>query len=196
MQKKLSRIIVKRAFDNGIIEKEDIEEYIYGISIFLSVALNVISACVIGVMMKMLVEILMFITFFKLLRSYTGGSHSKTAFKCYISSCVMYVAVLILLKYFIPLFNRSILTVITVISAVILFIISPVDAVNKQLDDKEREVFRKKARFRIITFLLIFMTLHYLNIKTYYWSNVIAISFFAVCVFAIVGKRILINSKK
>ena len=74
-------------------------------------------------------------------------------------------------------------------SAIILFILAPVEAKNKPLDNIEKRVFRFRSRISIIVILCVFMILHYLpNEYTYYCSTIISVSVIAVTVFAVEGK--------
>lgn len=195
MFKRLSRTIVNKAMQNGIIEPEYIDENIYGLNAFLTITVNILTAAVIGIVFHMLWETATFIFVFKSLRKYVGGSHEDTAIKCYISSCILYVLILIAIKYY-PL-SGLITTIVMFVSSVILFCLSPVEAPNKPLDDIEKKVFKFRGRISVIIVLCIFMALHYIpNEYIYYVSVIIAVSVIAVTVFAIEGKLKLKYAKQ
>lgn len=88
-------------------------------------------------------------------------------------------------------------TVAVCISAIVLWILAPVEAPKKPLDEIEQKIFKQRGRISIIVCVFVFLILHYIpNQYTYYYSNVAAISIYAVTLFAIIGKLQLIHLKK
>ena len=150
--------------------------------------LNVLSALIIGITAHMLTEIILFIFTYKSLRKYVGGSHSPNARSCYITSCITYAIALAVIAHY-PL-SSLVSAVMVIICSVIMYIIAPVEAEKKPLDDIERKVYRRRSRLTIIIFLSAFMLLHYIpNVPYgYYCSTVISVGIFTVTVFAVEGK--------
>lgn len=183
-----SKKIVYSAVRKDIVKNEEVDEIIFGLNSFFTVVLNIITALIIGLVLHMVFEIVLFIFIYMMLRKYVGGSHSKTSLRCYLSSCVMYIAVPLIIKYY-P-FSSLFTVCITVISAIIMFILAPVEAVNKPLDDIERKVFKLRARRNICICLAVFLALHYTNFfsVTYYWSIVFTVSMAVVALFAVTGR--------
>ncbi len=71
---------------SNVIKEEDAEIYIYGINqIFVSV-LNVSSALIIGLILGMFLESIIFMAAYIPLRSFAGGYHAKTPLRCYFTS--------------------------------------------------------------------------------------------------------------
>ena len=126
---------------------ENIEEYIYGLNLFFTLSINVISALIIGFLMNMTFEIT-------------------------------------IIKYY-P-FSSLPTIVLLYISAFILWIICPVEAEKKPLDDIERKVFRHRGHIRILICICGFMILVYYS-RTYYFSIVVVISMLTVTLFSIEG---------
>lgn len=185
MLKPLSRTLVNSAIKNGIAKQQEAEEYIFGINVFLTIVVNIASALLIGIIMGMPFEIALFIFVFKMLRKYVGGSHSKTALRCYITSCITYVIALMLIKYCPS--HGAVVTTITFICYIVICLISPVEAENKPLDDLEKKVYKRRSIVSISIVIVAFMILRNM-IQAVYWSNVIAVSVITVTVFAIRGK--------
>lgn len=194
MFKNISARLVNDAVRRNIVKPEDVEECVFSLMSFFTIALNIISALIIGLILNMVIEVMLFIVIFKTLRMYVGGSHSKTPIRCYVSSCIMYAAVPLAVRYY-P-FSSLITVCITVISAVIMFVLSPVDALNKPLDEIERKVFRRRARVMICISLIIFLILHYTNIfpSSYYYSIVFTVTMTVIAYYAITGKVALLHS--
>lgn len=188
MFKAVSKKLVDAAVQRDIVKPENTEDYTYGLNAFMTTLVNIVSALAIGLVMRMLFEIVLFIFVYKYLRKYTGGSHAKTAAGCYIASCITYIAALTVIKYY-P-FSSFVTAIIVVAAAVVLFAISPVEAEKKPLDEIERKVFRRRSRLNILIFVFLFLFLHYaVQIPyLYYCSVIIAVSVFTVMLFALIGK--------
>lgn len=184
MIKEISEKITQKAVEDGNIKSEQYEEYLYGINMILNIFITDITMIIIGIIMRMLWECIAFWFFYKILRKYCGGYHFSTSLKCYLSSCVMCPVILAAVKY-IP-FNMFIWAVITFIGCIILFILSPVEAVNKPLDEKEISVFGRIARFLVVIILIIFIIA--VLLKWIIISKKISVCIISVAVFSIAGK--------
>lgn len=184
MIKEISEKITKKAVEDGSIKSEQYEEYLYGINMILNILITDITMLIIGFIMRMLWECIVFWFFYKILRKYCGGFHFSTSLKCYLSSCIMCPVILTTVKY-IP-FNIFTWTVITLIGCIILFILSPVEAVNKPLDEKEISVFGRIARFLVVIILIIFIIA--VLLKWIIISKIISVCIISVAVFSIAGK--------
>lgn len=192
MFRKFAEWAIARAIKLGYISEEDSEEYIYGFDLILSVIVSDIAMITIGLIMHMAVEAIIFTFMYKCIRKYTGGFHCETALTCIISSCFMCVCVLLVIKYF-P-YNFIIYTTVTIILLAFLFVMSPIEAVNKPLDETEVKVFGRRARIVICTVLVIYTVVCILG--WYNIAKVMAISIADVTLFAVMGKFKLIYYQK
>ncbi len=193
MFKSPSKKLVNIALQRNIIQHDDVGECVYGINTFFTIALNIITIFIVGLLTHMLIEIALYIVIFKSLRRYVGGSHSSTAFRCYISSFITYTASILVIKYY-PLPEYWTI-IIALLSAAIMFLFAPVEAIKKPLDDLERRVFKKRAYIRIIICLMLFIPLYFLTSVPYAYdySVVIMISMLTVAIFTVSGKIQLIS---
>lgn len=193
MFKSPSKKLVNIALQRNIIQQNDVEECVYGINTFFTIALNIITIFIVGLLTHMLIEIALYIVIFKSLRRYVGGSHSSTALKCYISSFITYTASILVIKYY-PLPEYWTM-IIALLSAAIMFLFAPVEAIKKPLDDLERRVFKKRAYIRIIICLMLFILIYFLTSIPYIYdySVVIMISMLTVAIFTVSGKIQLVS---
>lgn len=196
MFKGTAKKLVDSAYKKDIAKEDDIENYVYGINAFLTVTANIITALVIGAACNMLIEMLLFLLTYKTLRKYTGGLHAPNAKLCYISSCVIYIAVLTVIRYA-PL-SKIALTCMTVLSVIILIILSPVEAINKPLDNIEKRVFRRRSYIIISIWAIIFGILCYSPVYEYagVLAKTISVTFTAIAILAICGKIIITHHYK
>lgn len=191
---KICKKIVLHGISSGTIPNEQSNEYIYGMNMLFNVCVNIISMIIIGIITHRLWECVLFCLIYKIIRKYTGGFHFESAVCCYISSCIMYLVAIVIITY-IP-FRIYGISAMVLISAIIIWGLSPVEAVNKPLDECEKQVFKKRARFNIVIIVITYMVSLFISNELAY---IIGISVILVMLFAIIGKIKLIavtESKK
>lgn len=90
-----------------------------------------------------------YIICFCTLRKYAGGYHAKTVFTCYLLTLTAALGMLVLLRQFD--FIAPFQFVLWFISGIIILLFSPIQNVNKILDDIEKVIYQKRT---IITWLI------------------------------------------
>jgi len=160
MQVKIIQRVTDELVSNKIIAPEDRELYTYGLQQGALMLLNILTILFVGRMFGMLWQSVVFMITYIPLRTYAGGYHARTQLGCYISSVVLIVAMLLVIK-FIPWTNFILIT-ISIISGLIIYILSPVEDSNKPLDSTEVKVYGKKARmilgfeFGVLILMIVF----------------------------------------
>ena len=82
--------------DRKIIVSDEEEICQYGVQQLLTMTLNLVCTVVLGVIYGMLPESILIMVLYIPLRSYAGGFHAKTSFRCFIYSLIMMVLLLLL----------------------------------------------------------------------------------------------------
>lgn len=155
--------IVWWLINNGAINEEDYELYEYAIYSLFFLWSPIIMAIIFGMILKITIKAIIFIIPFMLIRKYSGGYHAKNISVCLVSSCILMIMFLIILKY---IKVSIVLDVTTCFSALIIAIFSPVDSANRRLEDTEVKRFSKISI--IITF---FVLLVYWLIQLTTWRD-------------------------
>lgn len=176
--------LIDIAVAHGYIKEEQQPEYLYGLSILIDVLINDITMLTIGFILHMPWDCIIFWFAYKLLRKYVGGFHFSTSLKCYLSSCIMCLIALICIRY-LP-YNALSWSIVVMFAAALLFIVSPVAAVTKPLDEDEKIIFGKAARIIVIFLLAVYIIMTMLNILVV--LKAIALSMVCAAVFAVAGK--------
>ena len=145
---KISEKAIMYAILNNYIKQEQYDEYVYALEIILNILITDITMIIIGLAMGMIWECILFWLVYKILRKYCGGYHFSTSLKCYLSSCIMCPVVLAVVRY-VP-YSMTVWGLLTLTALIILSILSPVEAANKPLDEKEQRIFGITARILII----------------------------------------------
>ncbi len=155
---KLARKITDSFIINKVIGEEVREVYVYGFNLVLEVGLNLIICLVFSSVIRMLPEAVMFLAVFQLLRSYSGGVHLNSYLACSVLSNIVVFTILLAAKFItIPL---AINMAVFVISAFVIFMIGPVEDINRPLTPEEKKNFRKKSGYALIFISLIYMLLY------------------------------------
>ena len=145
--------IAKRLTD-WLIAKEAVafdekELYEYGIFHLLLNIIDTISILLLAVLFHEVMPTVFYIICFCTLRKYAGGYHAKTVFTCYLLTLTAALGMLVLLRQFD--FIAPVQFAIWFISGMIILLFSPIQNVNKILDDIEKVIYQKRT---IITWLI------------------------------------------
>lgn len=160
MFSRISNNIAEQLIENGTIDSENREIYSYGVEQALVMLMNIITTLVIGFCFGMIWQSIIFMIIYLPLRSFAGGYHASTVLRCYIFGIILTITYLCINKY-IP-DTDFVISIITVIAGIILFMLAPVETSNKPLDRTELSMYKKRTRIIllsdicIITILLAF----------------------------------------
>jgi accessory gene regulator B len=152
--------LVGMLITNGVILENDSEIYCYGFEIGFSVLANILTTLSIGMMLGMTIESLCFLLAFVPLRSYAGGFHTSNHFRCYWLSSLAVLITLIASRFFLTVYNETVIIWSGIIFVFLMFILVPVQDSKRRLDEIEIIIFRRRARIVLsIDLLLLFMLL-------------------------------------
>lgn len=181
---KATNWIVDKLESNKIITLENRELYAYGFQQGFTILWNLISMILIGLLFQQVLECILFLMFYFILRIYAGGYHASSVKRCYLCSCVMISAALFVIK--IHVLSIFICAVISFLSGFAIFFFAPVEDKNKTLDQKE--VFRYRFFTRVI--LTAELVIQIIS-SCFRWDFLvfpISLSFFTVAIMLIAGK--------
>ncbi|MBQ4530920.1 MAG: accessory gene regulator B family protein [Lachnospiraceae bacterium] len=173
MLNRVTEHIVTYLVQQGVIESEQREIYFYGFHRGFVDGINIISLILISLFFGQLLEAVVFIIAFRLLRSYAGGYHAKTQWHCYFLTMFTIVTALSIIKYI----NVSMIVSVALwmLSGVIIFLWSPVEAENKPLDEIEIRIYGKKAKLIFLMETICFLVSLACNWISMYESILLAV---------------------
>lgn len=150
-----------------IFEKKDenLDEYIYGIQLFISSFVCTVLLLVLGLSTKTFVESVVFIFSFSALRVYTGGYHSNSFVMCNLFTLLIYVLIVLVYKYmFEHIVKSSVCILVFVITIMLIVFFSPVENENNPLTKKQSVLCKIKAIVVVIVETVIcFVSLYILK---------------------------------
>ncbi|QUI21408.1 cyclic lactone autoinducer peptide [Vallitalea pronyensis] len=189
---KLSTKISDKLVKKGIIQEDDIEVYNYGFEIIISSLLIFLGMMTLGIVFKCIIEVIIFMAFFCLLRIQAGGYHAKTHLQCFsffALSCFFAIVISRLLLGYDK--NYVIMMLVLIESCIIIMSYAPVDTENKPLNDSEKINYKSKSIVTVVvqTSIILIMRSLYSGFQVYYMVAAIAILIESVTVLPIINKR-------
>lgn len=184
MINKISSKIVEILIKHSLVENEDKELYLYGFFILLSQILYFIIVITIGILFNVIFESIIFYITFQFIRRYAGGYHAKTETRCDILSTLSILCCIVLIKLSKMYDIRIILLSVSLVFAVLIFILCPLDTPEKPLNDKEYKYFRK------ISWIILSLIIIAIIVSFYFKFNIV----FAPCCASLILEGVLIGT--
>lgn len=161
---KLADIIMEN--NNSNVDKDII---VYGLISTITQGVSIIITILLGIIFQLILESLVFLISYSIIRMYAGGYHCKEAIQCYVISTGIMVTVLTIVKitpiwYIIP-----ISVFIFMVSVPILLTLAPLETTNKPLDEVEREHYRKKT--------ILHLSIEYCIMPILFWAELHTLAF-------------------
>lgn len=151
----------------------------YGLNTAINQSISICSFVVLGFLMGLWLEVVVFLASLSFLRPFAGGYHCDTALKCYILSLGAAFSSLILVKFTTEELIPRISLTLLMIAVPFICKFAPIGTKNKPLDETECKYYRKiTIRNLIIECILILI---FLGLQQYYivYSITLAIALVA-----------------
>lgn len=177
-------LIINQFEKANTISEHNKELYVYGLHQMIIMILNILITLMIGYILSMLWQSILFLITYIPIRTYAGGYHAKTPLMCYCLSVILVIAILLVMKMIeIPLFVC--ITGIT-LSSICIILLAPVQDPNKPFTEKEKMFFRKKTRIFLFAEVIICILGFIFHWSMVYFS--IFMSFATISLMLILGK--------
>lgn len=143
MISKLASKVVKKLIDNSAIADTEQELYVYGFFILISQILYFTLTTLFGILLDIVLESVIFYVAFQFIRRYAGGIHASSELKCEIATTTSIFLCLLCIKLCEINNIQMPILVLTIIAAVSIFVLCPLDTPEKPLTKEEYRYFRK-----------------------------------------------------
>ena len=179
-----SGFIAHKLYKVNVIGKEEVELYQYFLNAFIEIMGFIIIVILHSIYMGEAMKGLIFLGIVILMRS-NGGWHANTAKMCFGLSIIYYLTVVFVSERLPDTFDN--LWFMALISAIII-LLSPVDSINKPLDDEQRKIEKKKTCRYVVAIYSISLILKW-NSLTCYVKEINFALFIVLCsmIFGIVS---------
>ena len=159
MIQKIATTISTWLSNSNAISKEDTELYEYAAYSLVFGMLPVFLVTLYGLFMGILLEGILMIIPFMLLRKFCGGYHLSSPKICFFVSSAVIILSLILIKLVLKGENTLPISIAVGSSVSIICIFSPIDSEARKLTHKEIKIFGTVARILAILFALVYYSL-------------------------------------
>lgn len=186
MFQKISVRLTDMLQDNGIIQSENRKICEYGIRQLFIILLNIISDVFIGILFGMMSESIIFLIAYMSLRRFAGGFHSRSPVMCYVYSMIIIAGNLWIVKIWLS--DKIIISILLLllIGSILIFLLSPVEDMNKPLDMLEYKVYHKKCFFILIVEIIFYAVVSIVNLRKA--AVVISVAVFNLGLIVLLGK--------
>lgn len=151
------------ALNHDTDNKTSEDTYIYGFEIIVGKALTYIVLLIVGAILNLFWEVIVFTFYVAYLRGQTGGYHLNNSLGCVLCTITISVTSILLAKYMRYEFAILFLPILIIISIIIIYFFSPINHPNLSLNKQEARKCAKYSRlFMIIELLtiILFILLH------------------------------------
>ncbi len=181
---KLAEIVTVFYLKNFVIDPDEADMYQYGNEIMISSLLDLLIVIGVGLVFGKLINSVLFFLFFLLLRSFTGGYHADTYFKCKIIFLINICLSVYLSGYEYKFYSLYLLIVLIVFSFLVITKMSPIENENKPLSKEEIRINSIRSKIVSSVLVVLIFAMYFFNKSI---SLSLLLSFFSVAVGVIIG---------
>lgn len=146
MIQRLSDRLTGQLILKGVISEENQEIYTYGFLALLSTVVNALIMIIIGILLGLFFETIIFMFAFGVLRVYSGGYHANSHFSCILLSASVYCLAMLTIKFMPTQYSHIFSVLIGIVSLVVIVIFAPLEHINKPFVGDEYNKFRFMSR--------------------------------------------------
>lgn len=165
----------------------------WGLSHILDTVWNIFTFLLVGFLLRMPIETIVFTVSYIPLRVYAGGYHAGTPFRCWIVSLIVLVISLLILR---TVYLYTILfAMLSILSVILIIIFMPVEDKNKPLEMWEKKKYKKKGILVLLLELSVAVILVLVYAEKFAFS--VSCSWLMLCLSLLLGilKNKLQNTK-
>ncbi|SHJ35775.1 accessory gene regulator ArgB-like protein [Lutispora thermophila] len=172
----ISKTISQKMLDASIISIEDKDIYYYGLQLIVSTIVKGMGLLIIALLFDKVVEALIFIGAFGLLRINAGGFHLDTYFKCFVVTSA-FMMLCIWIGNMIPLsIAPYIIICCLAMTALFILLYAPVDNPNRPLNGKEYKKFRVRSLYIMYFFAITIILVCFIKTELYKYMCIASLS--------------------
>lgn len=170
----------------GILPEAQRATYEYAYEVMISKVINILIAVLIAFLFRAPVTVAVLLVVYIPMRTYAGGYHAETNLWCTFVSAVMIVGVCLMVKYY-PIDSILPFNIAASLSSIcIIWMMAPVEAAHKPLDELEFKRYRLRTRILLMLGMIVSVILYCFG----FWqiSFVMNLAYIILAAMLIVGK--------
>lgn len=166
--------VIQNLLQANVIRQDEIEVYEFGIETFFSDVFNLITTAIIGILIGQFWQCFIFEVIFISLRSFAGGYHASSEWKCWVLSNAMVIGVLLLSRRLPMWFGLGVGLFLLLVAAGVILLLAPVENENNPLDSDEIRNYKCRVRMIMLISVLSGILLYCLS-NHFFWIIVLAV---------------------
>ena len=183
----IANAVTKKMVSNKIIDNDKFDIYAYGFEMLFAYASLVLIILLISILTNSLIESMLFLIGFYVLRKYAGGFHASTYLKCQLLFVINYILFLLIMSAIRFTSLWGVIVFLSIISIFVVFVFAPVDHENRRFNSNEFRHFKRMSRrCAIVVGAVSFISLGIRYIQLYWLAFMIGF-FSASCSVAFVS---------
>lgn len=174
MLEKLARRIASYFVKMNVAKEEDEELYIYGLQTILSSVFSILFIGLLSIIFGKILESIIYLSSFILLRRYTGGYHAKKYWTCFCITVISYIINMVIGHYIIEYGEYLMIYLLFFICIIVIVLLAPIANKNRPIAESQIGHFKKINRCLCIFFTILCVILNILHRTD--WSVYIVLS--------------------
>lgn len=166
--------VIENLLQANIIDQEDIAIYEFGIATLFSDIFNLMTTALIGILIGQFWQCFIFQVIFISLRSFAGGYHASSEWKCWVLSNAMVIGGLLLSRRLPVWLGSGMGLFLLFVSAGVILLLAPVENENNPLDSDEVRSYKSRVRLIVLISVLSGFFLYCLS-NSLFWIIILAI---------------------
>ena len=171
----------------NIIDTSEKDLYVYGFFLLISKLSFLVLSIMAGFTLKITAEAVVFYVSFIIIREYAGGVHAKTEMVCMITTSLVIVLSIMLIKLMILWCAQVLPLAMLFVGYVLIYAFSPLESNKKPLNSTERIKYRK--------IILQIITLYAFVVATGWCVGYKRIAYSVICAVFLEGVLLLVGKK-
>lgn len=168
---------------------DKIEIYTYGFFVLYSNIIFLLLSMLLGAVLGVFLQGIIFYVAFFSIRQYAGGYHASTETRCEVMSTLSILACIVVIRLSKTYDFQFALLVVSVVSAVCIVTLCPLDTPEKPLSEKELKYFRKISWLILSIIALVAIISYFVRSQ---WLQI----FFAPCCLSLILESLLLVAGK
>lgn len=142
------RKMIDKAVDDQVksqnIQKDEANIYRYGYMLLYETVVNVVLACLVGIISHEPLAVFVFLIVYIPLRSFCGGWHASKIWKCTIISTVIIILEALLVRFLVSYMGSTLFIGAFAIGILAAIVMAPVESQAKKISAEEHRLYKKK----------------------------------------------------
>lgn len=162
MVEQISGQISDALVDNELILQHEREEYKYALICNIETSISFGSIILLSVLFRVFIPTVFFLISFLTIRKRCGGFHFNSFFKCYFSSVLIYIVIVVISLFKL---DYTVINLLMIVASVVLIYFGAVNHPNMNYSKEELMAAKESSRLLVVLFDIIAVVLNYFKVS-------------------------------